>query len=230
MKRMTRLTLLPLLLAVGCGAPEQGGPAAAAEPAGALFSTDLEESECELLTAPMVSQVSGITESELTSSTPGGWCRYEGGDVTATIMFVDVGDDAAGKAGRFNAAYRNRTGAEIAAAMEQVKAVADQQVAEGELDQQTAEAAKGVGDAVAGGPFSKGFQYEEIEGPWDKAVFDTGEQEMNIGGMTIKTFTNTLHVLVSNMDFSVEYQTKESASHKDKVVALAKAIVENLKK
>ncbi len=114
--------------------------------------------------------------------------------------------------------------------MEEVKAAADQQVAQGKLDQQTAAGAKAVGDAVAGGPLGGGFKYEEVEGPWDKALFDTGEQETTVGSMKIKSFTNTLHVLVSNMDFSVEYQTREAASHKEQVVALAEAIVEHLKK
>lgn len=235
MKRVIRLTLLPLLFALGCGAPEQTGPASAQEtaaggPSGTLFSADLEERDCEVLTAAMVSQVSGVPEAELKSSTPGGWCRYEGGDVTATIMFIKVGDDASNQAQRFNNAYKNRTGEEVAAGMEQVKAEADKQAAGGTLDPATAAGAKAVGDAVAGGPLAGGFQYEEIDGPWDKAMFDTGEQEMNVGGMEIKSFTNTLHVLVSNMDFSVEYQTQEAASHKDKVVELARAIVEHLPK
>ena len=178
----------------------------------------------------MVSKVSGVAEAVLKATTPGGWCRYEGGGVTATIMFVDVGEDAQKKAGRFNAAYKNRTGAEVAKAMELVKAQADKRVAEGKLDEKTAKQAKGLGDAVSKGPLASGFKYEEIDGPWDKGMFDKSEQKMNIGGHKIHTYTNTMHVLVSNMDFSVEYQTDEAASHKDRVVQLAKEIAGSLPK
>lgn len=211
--------------------PVASAAAAAAAPSAARFSEDVERKPCELLSAVMVSKVSGVPEAQLKSSTPGKFCRYEGGGVTATLMFVKVGKDAKAQADRFARAYKNKTAEDVAEDMAKVGEQVDKRKEQGAIDEKTAAKARGLGGAMAKGPLGSGLQYDEVEGPWDKAMFDQSEHVVKIGGREIKNYANKIHVLVSNMDFSVEYMTKAAGSNnKDQAVALAKAISEALPK
>lgn len=200
-----------------------------AQAGGARFSEDVEKRDCELMTAAMVSKVSGVPESELNVSTPAGGCSYAGGGVTARLMFVDVGKDAKTQAERFSRAYRNKTAAEVQEDMAKVSAQVDRRLDAGKIDGRTARGAKAVGNAVASGPLSSGLTYRELSGPWDKALLDESIHTVKVAGREYRSHANKIHVLVSNLEFSITYETRgEAVSHEAKLVELAKVVTEAL--
>jgi len=226
-----------LLTACGSGSEESdantpaqsnaGGDQKTASSSSKLFDRDIRKQVCELLTADMVAEVSGVDPSLLEQLNTAGMCIYSWDEGQASLGHLRTSDTAEWARDSFENSYRNKTGEEVKADMDKIQSELEKKNTEGTTDVDP-EKAKTVTGAMSSA-FAGGFQYENIDGLGDAASFEVTRTEMAIGGHTIVSYANSLNVLVGNLKFTVGYNLEgEPQLYRDENAALAKAVIEKL--
>ncbi len=211
------------------GAPPGAEEAAAAATENRFEPKKKEVDTCKFLTEDMVAKTMGVDAGELEQR--GGnrtHCRYDWGKNSVALWHWDAKESVEGAKKAFARDYGDKTGEDVAKAVDQVKQQVDKQDAKGKLEvdgkKVDADQAKAVADATAGA-VGGGFQYEGVEGVGDQATWNKTKRVMNVRGTEITSYDNKLHVLVSNAMFQIEVHVEEGRPTRDEAVALAKLVV-----
>lgn len=198
-----------------------------ATPTSKLYGKEITKQPCDWLTTDAVAAVAGAQASTITQRKMSGMCMYDWESGEASIGHLRISKTAEVARDRFENSYVNQSGEEVADKMAAIGDEIGKQEIAGKTDANP-EHAKAVTGAM-GSAFSGGFQYENVPGLGDAALFETTKIETAVGGKTFVSYANTLHVLTGNLKFTVSFNREgEPRMYKDETVALAEATLKSL--